>query len=161
MFSHKCTSLVCGVKCVCCWVGRRGGLHLSGGPGDALPHREADEEALRHWLPGVWAQHHPGLLQTGVGQVALYIIHTSTHIVRNEWLVPDSKVIFGQYVVLVFQKTQGALAQLLLTEPFVSSSSVSPLQKYPDHAILKVLHLMLRRGELQHRMQRKVLYRVK
>ncbi|XP_031427469.1 DNA replication licensing factor MCM5 [Clupea harengus] len=34
-------------------------------------------------------------------------------------------------------------------------------QKYPDHAILKVLHLMLRRGELQHRMQRKVLYRVK
>ncbi|XP_037112554.1 DNA replication licensing factor MCM5 [Syngnathus acus] len=34
-------------------------------------------------------------------------------------------------------------------------------QKYPDHAIYKVLHLMLRRGELQHRMQRKVLYRVK
>lgn len=35
------------------------------------------------------------------------------------------------------------------------------LQKYPEHAIYKVLHLMLRRGELQHRMQRKVLYRVK
>ncbi|KAK0132419.1 DNA replication licensing factor mcm5 [Merluccius polli] len=34
-------------------------------------------------------------------------------------------------------------------------------QKYPEHAILKVLHLMMRRGELQHRMQRKVLYRVK
>uniref|UniRef100_A0AAR2IT29 DNA replication licensing factor MCM5 n=1 Tax=Pygocentrus nattereri TaxID=42514 RepID=A0AAR2IT29_PYGNA len=34
-------------------------------------------------------------------------------------------------------------------------------QKYPEHAIHKVLHLMLRRGELQHRMQRKVLYRVK
>uniref|UniRef100_A0A8D3DTP3 DNA replication licensing factor MCM5 n=1 Tax=Scophthalmus maximus TaxID=52904 RepID=A0A8D3DTP3_SCOMX len=34
-------------------------------------------------------------------------------------------------------------------------------QKYPEHAIYKVLHLMLRRGELQHRMQRKVLYRVK
>eukprot|EP00064_Thunnus_orientalis_P010964 superscaffoldBa00001535_g10993 len=34
-------------------------------------------------------------------------------------------------------------------------------QKYPEHAIFKVLHLMLRRGELQHRMQRKVLYRVK
>ncbi|KAG7272117.1 hypothetical protein CRUP_008297 [Coryphaenoides rupestris] len=33
-------------------------------------------------------------------------------------------------------------------------------QKYPEHAILKVLHLMMRRGELQHRMQRKVLYRV-
>lgn len=34
-------------------------------------------------------------------------------------------------------------------------------QKYPEHAVYKVLHLMLRRGELQHRMQRKVLYRVK
>uniref|UniRef100_A0A8C9XJM3 DNA replication licensing factor MCM5 n=1 Tax=Sander lucioperca TaxID=283035 RepID=A0A8C9XJM3_SANLU len=34
-------------------------------------------------------------------------------------------------------------------------------QKYPEHAIYKVLQLMLRRGELQHRMQRKVLYRVK
>uniref|UniRef100_A0A672GWI1 DNA replication licensing factor MCM5 n=1 Tax=Salarias fasciatus TaxID=181472 RepID=A0A672GWI1_SALFA len=34
-------------------------------------------------------------------------------------------------------------------------------QKYPEHAIHRVLHLMLRRGELQHRMQRKVLYRVK
>uniref|UniRef100_A0A4W4EXD5 DNA replication licensing factor MCM5 n=1 Tax=Electrophorus electricus TaxID=8005 RepID=A0A4W4EXD5_ELEEL len=34
-------------------------------------------------------------------------------------------------------------------------------QKYPEHAIHKVLHLMLRRGELQHRMQRKVLYRIK
>uniref|UniRef100_A0A3Q3W2B5 DNA replication licensing factor MCM5 n=1 Tax=Mola mola TaxID=94237 RepID=A0A3Q3W2B5_MOLML len=34
-------------------------------------------------------------------------------------------------------------------------------QMYPEHAIYKVLHLMLRRGELQHRMQRKVLYRVK
>ncbi|CAL8309986.1 unnamed protein product, partial [Arctogadus glacialis] len=34
-------------------------------------------------------------------------------------------------------------------------------QKYPEHAVLKVLHLMMRRGELQHRMQRKVLYRVK
>lgn len=34
-------------------------------------------------------------------------------------------------------------------------------QKYPEHAIHKVLHLMMRRGEVQHRMQRKVLYRVK
>uniref|UniRef100_A0A8C2ZXC7 DNA replication licensing factor MCM5 n=1 Tax=Cyclopterus lumpus TaxID=8103 RepID=A0A8C2ZXC7_CYCLU len=34
-------------------------------------------------------------------------------------------------------------------------------QKYPEHAIYKVLQLMLRRGEMQHRMQRKVLYRVK
>uniref|UniRef100_A0A8C0CZ32 DNA replication licensing factor MCM5 n=1 Tax=Balaenoptera musculus TaxID=9771 RepID=A0A8C0CZ32_BALMU len=34
-------------------------------------------------------------------------------------------------------------------------------QKYPEHAIHKVLQLMLRRGEIQHRMQRKVLYRLK
>ncbi|OBS80260.1 hypothetical protein A6R68_21541 [Neotoma lepida] len=34
-------------------------------------------------------------------------------------------------------------------------------QKYPEHAIRKVLQLMLRRGEVQHRMQRKVLYRLK
>ncbi|KAM4652511.1 DNA replication licensing factor MCM5 [Discoglossus pictus] len=34
-------------------------------------------------------------------------------------------------------------------------------QKYPDHAIHKVLHLMMRRGEIQHRLQRKVLYRIK
>lgn len=35
------------------------------------------------------------------------------------------------------------------------------LQKYPEHAVYKVLQLMLRRGEVQHRMQRKVLYRLK
>nr|XP_033785333.1 DNA replication licensing factor MCM5 isoform X1 [Geotrypetes seraphini] len=34
-------------------------------------------------------------------------------------------------------------------------------QKYPEHAIYKVLYLMMRRGEIQHRMQRKVLYRIK
>ncbi|RUS84279.1 hypothetical protein EGW08_007972 [Elysia chlorotica] len=34
-------------------------------------------------------------------------------------------------------------------------------QKYPERAIHKVLSLMLRRGEIQHRMQRKVLFRVK
>uniref|UniRef100_UPI00398F767A DNA replication licensing factor MCM5 n=1 Tax=Pristiophorus japonicus TaxID=55135 RepID=UPI00398F767A len=34
-------------------------------------------------------------------------------------------------------------------------------QKYPEQAIYKVLHLMMRRGEIQHRMQRKVLYRLK
>ncbi|KAM8930004.1 DNA replication licensing factor MCM5 [Pelodytes ibericus] len=34
-------------------------------------------------------------------------------------------------------------------------------QKYPEHAIHKVLHLMMRRGEIQHRLQRKVLYRIK
>ncbi|XP_015687244.1 DNA replication licensing factor MCM5 [Protobothrops mucrosquamatus] len=34
-------------------------------------------------------------------------------------------------------------------------------QKYPEHAIYRVLQLMMRRGEIQHRMQRKVLYRIK
>jgi len=34
-------------------------------------------------------------------------------------------------------------------------------QKYPERAIHKVIHFMLRRGELQHRMQRKMLYRLK
>ena len=37
----------------------------------------------------------------------------------------------------------------------------SVLQKYPEQAVHKVLALMLRRGEIQHRMQRKLLYRVK
>lgn len=34
-------------------------------------------------------------------------------------------------------------------------------QKYSEHAIQTVLLVMLRRGELQHRMQRKVLFRVR
>ena len=34
-------------------------------------------------------------------------------------------------------------------------------QKYSEHAIQTVLVVMLRRGELQHRMQRKVLFRVR
>ena len=34
-------------------------------------------------------------------------------------------------------------------------------QKYPEQAVSKVLHYMIRRGELQHRMQRKMLYRIK
>lgn len=42
-----------------------------------------------------------------------------------------------------------------------ASDLCSLLQKYPEHAIRKVLQLMLRRGEIQHRMQRKVLYRLK
>lgn len=33
-------------------------------------------------------------------------------------------------------------------------------QKYPDRAIMKVITTMIRRGELQHRMQRKMLYRL-
>uniref|UniRef100_A0A0A1X8M6 DNA replication licensing factor MCM5 n=1 Tax=Zeugodacus cucurbitae TaxID=28588 RepID=A0A0A1X8M6_ZEUCU len=33
-------------------------------------------------------------------------------------------------------------------------------QKYDERAILKVIHTMIRRGELQHRMQRKMLYRL-
>lgn len=34
-------------------------------------------------------------------------------------------------------------------------------QKYSESAVAKVLHFMIRRGELQHRMQRKMLYRIK
>ncbi|KAL3874355.1 hypothetical protein ACJMK2_037383 [Sinanodonta woodiana] len=34
-------------------------------------------------------------------------------------------------------------------------------QKYPERAVQKVLQFMLRRGEMQHRMQRKMLYRMK
>jgi DNA replication licensing factor MCM5 len=34
-------------------------------------------------------------------------------------------------------------------------------QKYSERAILKVLHFMIRRGEVQHRLQRKMLYRIK
>lgn len=33
-------------------------------------------------------------------------------------------------------------------------------QKYAERAVLKVIHTMIRRGELQHRMQRKMLYRL-
>ncbi|CAD6231736.1 GSCOCG00001561001-RA-CDS [Cotesia congregata] len=33
-------------------------------------------------------------------------------------------------------------------------------QKFPERAIFKVIHTMIRRGELQHRMQRKMLYRL-
>lgn len=33
-------------------------------------------------------------------------------------------------------------------------------QKYPERAVTKVIHTMIRRGELQHRMQRKMLYRL-
>ncbi|CAO1427742.1 unnamed protein product [Diamesa serratosioi] len=33
-------------------------------------------------------------------------------------------------------------------------------QKYPERAIIKVIHTMIRRGEMQHRMQRKMLYRL-
>jgi len=54
------------------------------------------------------------------------------------------------------------LAGLRYTLPCQLISPCSlPLQKYPEHAIYKVLQLMMRRGEIQHRMQRKVLYRIK
>lgn len=33
-------------------------------------------------------------------------------------------------------------------------------QQYPERAVMKVIHTMIRRGELQHRMQRKMLYRL-
>ena len=34
-------------------------------------------------------------------------------------------------------------------------------QKYPERQVQKVLAIMIRRGEMQHRMQRKMLYRLK
>lgn len=33
-------------------------------------------------------------------------------------------------------------------------------QQYPERAILKVIYTMIRRGQLQHRMQRRMLYRI-
>lgn len=34
-------------------------------------------------------------------------------------------------------------------------------QRYPENAILKVIYIMIRRGEFQHRLQRKMLYRIR
>lgn len=34
-------------------------------------------------------------------------------------------------------------------------------QQYSERSIFKVIHAMIRRGELQHRMQRKMLYRLR
>lgn len=34
-------------------------------------------------------------------------------------------------------------------------------QKYPERSVIKVIHTLIRRGELQHRMQRKMLYRLR
>lgn len=34
-------------------------------------------------------------------------------------------------------------------------------QNYTERSIMTVIHIMLRRGELQHRLQRKVLFRVR
>lgn len=33
-------------------------------------------------------------------------------------------------------------------------------QQYPEQSIIKVIQVMIRRGQLQHRMQRKMLYRI-
>lgn len=33
-------------------------------------------------------------------------------------------------------------------------------QNYPERAIVKVIYTMIRRGQLQHRMQRRMLYRL-
>lgn len=33
-------------------------------------------------------------------------------------------------------------------------------QQYPERAVLKVIYTMIRRGQLQHRMQRRMLYRI-
>ena len=34
-------------------------------------------------------------------------------------------------------------------------------QNFPERSVAKVLQIMIRRGEIQHRMQRRMLYRVK
>lgn len=33
-------------------------------------------------------------------------------------------------------------------------------QQYPERAVQKVIYTMIRRGQLQHRIQRKMLYRI-
>lgn len=151
-------------------MSRSGRLHFSGGPGNDLSHREAAEETLRHRLTSVRAQYHTGLHQTGeninlgtqhlnsvltlcpacvlcsIGmitgiQCSVFFCQSCKNRPEKHFYMPDKRISFGL----------GPMSDLFL----------SFLQKYPEHAIYKVLHLMLRRGELQHRMQRKVLYRVK
>lgn len=46
------------------------------------------------------------------------------------------------------------VSQLNIIQDFVQ-------QQYPEHSVLKVIYTMIRRGQLQHRMQRKMLYRIK
>ena len=53
--------------------------------------------------------------------------------------------------------TVGAFLELPCSDTFV----LTLLQKYSERAIHTVIYIMLRRGELEHRFQRKVLYRVK
>ena len=51
---------------------------------------------------------------------------------------------------------------LTITHTLTHTPSPShTLQNYTEQAILTVIHIMLRRGELQHRMQRKVLFRIR
>ena len=53
--------------------------------------------------------------------------------------------------------TIGVFLELPCSDTFV----LTLLQKYSERAIHTVIYIMLRRGELEHRFQRKVLYRVK
>ena len=48
-----------------------------------------------------------------------------------------------------------------LKPPCSNTFGLTLLQKYSERAIHTVIYIMLRRGELEHRFQRKVLYRVK
>ena len=53
--------------------------------------------------------------------------------------------------------------RFLIGSQVSEKSIVSDLikQNYPERSVSKVLQIMIRRGEVQHRMQRRMLYRVK
>ncbi len=55
-------------------------------------------------------------------------------------------------------KKRFAIGSQVSTHAIVSDFSK---QNYPESAVHKVIGYMIRRGELQHRMQRKILYRIK
>lgn len=49
----------------------------------------------------------------------------------------------------------------VLNSGFSFIVSSSPVQNFAERTVMTVIHVMLRRGELQHRLQRKVLLRVR
>lgn len=79
---------------------------------------------------------------------------------KNMFTTNFTQKVFIYYYLYFLYKKCKQIRDVLYRCGLISPLSPAP-QKYPEHAIYKVLHLMLRRGELQHRMQRKVLYRVK
>lgn len=126
---------------------RGGRLHDAGGPRDAVPHRKAAQAPLRHRLTGVRAQHRPGLHAAG----GMGLDHETRFPRLLPWGEPQPGV----------SHCGSSLLGCRGLFPARFSPCSLPLQKYPEHAIYKVLQLMMRRGEIQHRMQRKVLYRIK